>query len=76
MLTLFDTLTFYSESVSLDRFSAALSSTTRTSSPLDSKPNLRTLLADLGVKHWSDGLKVKELQPTVYLKRVNELNVE
>lgn len=61
-----------SESVSLDRFSAAMSTTTRTSSPLESKPNLRTLLADLGVKHWSDGLKVKELQPTVYLKRCDD----
>lgn len=53
-----------------------MSTTTRTSSPLESKPNLRTLLADLGVKHWSDGLKVKELQPTVYLKRVNDFNGE
>lgn len=28
------------------------------------------------MKHWSDGLKVKELQPTVYLKRVNDFSGE
>ncbi|XP_062584247.1 uncharacterized protein LOC134246013 [Saccostrea cucullata] len=63
-----------SESLSLDRFSGALSSKSRMSSPLDSvqKLNPNTLLADLGVKHWTDGLKVKELQPVVYLRRCDD----
>lgn len=59
----------------MDRFSGAMSSITRESSPLESASKLRTLLADLGIKHWSDGLKAKALQPFVYLRRVNVLNI-
>ena len=59
----------------MDRFSGAMSSITRESSPLESASKLKTLLADLGIKHWSDGLKAKALQPFVYLRRVNVLNI-